>query len=87
MSTPQFPTIFRGYDPIQVDRHLASIGDTVDAARQEVAQLTVELTKAKQHNSDLATGLKEQKALVASLEAREAQVSSPGFAHLGVRLG
>ena len=87
MSTPQFPTIFRGYDPVQVDRHLASVGGTVDSARQEVAEITVELTKAKQHNAVLEQGREQQKALVASLEAKEAQASSPTFAHLGERIG
>jgi len=87
MSTPHFPTIFRGYDPAEVDRHLASIEHVVDSARQEVAEVTVELTKLTQENAELAKGLAQQKALVAELEAREAQPSSPSFAHLGERIG
>jgi len=87
MSTPQFPTIFRGYDPTEVDRHLATIENTVDSARQEVAQVTVELTKVTQDNAALAESLTQQKALVAELEARNAQSSSPTFANLGERIG
>ena len=53
MSTPNFPQVFRGYDPAQVDHHLAQLGQRLgelqaaaDAARDEAARASVELTSA-----------------------------------------
>lgn len=54
MTTPEFPTVFRGYDPAQVDQHVASLQAALEAAQREVAHVTVELTKTQQAHTSLA---------------------------------
>ena len=32
MNQPEFPTVFRGYDPVQVDQHVAALQQAAEAA-------------------------------------------------------
>ena len=40
MNQPEFPTVFRGYDPVSVDQHVSALRQAAEAARQaaEAAQ-------------------------------------------------
>jgi len=71
MNQPEFPTVFRGYDPDQVDRRLAAADQDTEAARQEAAQLSVELTKTRQAHDALAAEVERQERVVADLDLSE----------------
>src|SRR5688572_22424687 len=87
MNHPEFPTVFRGYDPVQVDQHVAALQQAAEAARQEAAQNAVEVTKLRQAHEALSADLDDQRRSVAELEAHSRKVSSPTFADLGERIG
>lgn len=98
MSTPNFPQVFRGYDPAQVDHHLAQLGQRLgelqaaaDAARDEAARASVELTKVKQtHDQEaarLGQALDSERSKVSALEEAGRTASTPTFADLGQRVG
>ena len=61
MNQPEFPTVFRGYDPVQVDQHVAALQQAADAARQEAAASSVELTKLRQSHEALGQELEGQR--------------------------
>jgi DivIVA domain-containing protein len=79
MNLPEFPTVFRGYDPVQVDQHLAALQQAADAARQEAAESSVELTKLRQSHEALTTELADQRRSLSELEDQSRKVSSPTF--------
>src|SRR6476620_8803190 len=87
MSQPEFPTVFRGYDPVQVDQHVAALQQAADAARQEAAASSVELTKLRQSHEALGQELEGQRRNLGALEEQARKVSSPTFADLGERIG
>ena len=87
MTTPEFPTVFRGYDPAQVDQHVASLQAALEAAQREVAHVTVELTKTQQAHTSLAEEVKAHQVTIASLEEESKRVASPSFTDLGARIG
>ncbi|HET6967148.1 MAG TPA: hypothetical protein VFI44_02670 [Ornithinibacter sp.] len=87
MNNPEFPTVFRGYDPVQVDQHVAALQQAAEAARQEAAESAVELTKLRQSHESLAHDFDAQRRSVADLEEQSRRVSSPTFADLGERIG
>ena len=87
MNQPEFPTVFRGYDPVQVDQHVAALQQAADAARQEAAASTVELTKLRQSHEQLSSELDDQRRSLSELEEQARKVSSPTFADLGERIG
>ncbi|MEO7420945.1 MAG: DivIVA domain-containing protein [Ornithinibacter sp.] len=87
MNQPEFPTVFRGYDPDQVDRHLADLHRAIEVAHQEGAERSVELTKARQAHDDLLTQVEDQQRVVAGLEERASRVAHPTFVDLGERIG
>jgi len=87
MTQPEFPTVFRGYDPVQVDQHVAALQQAAEAARQEAASSSVELTKLRQSHDALAQELEGQRANLGQLEEQARKVSSPTFADLGERIG
>ena len=87
MTNPEFPTVFRGYDPVQVDQHVAALQQAAEAARQEASQSAVELTKLRQAQEHLAAQLDTQRRTVADLEEQGRRVSTPTFADLGERIG
>ena len=87
MNQPEFPTVFRGYDPVQVDQHVAALQQAADAARQEAAASTVELTKLRQSHEALSQELDGQRRSLGELEEQARKVSSPTFADLGERIG
>jgi len=87
MTQPEFPTVFRGYDPVQVDQHVAALQQAAEAARQEAASSSVELTKLRQSHDALAEELEGQRASLGQLEEQARKVSSPTFADLGERIG
>ncbi|MEO5608710.1 MAG: DivIVA domain-containing protein [Ornithinibacter sp.] len=87
MNQPEFPTVFRGYDPDQVDRHLADLQRGIELAHQEGAERSVELTKARQAHDALLTQVEDQQRVVAGLEERASRVANPTFADLGERIG
>ena len=85
--SPEFHTVFRGYDPIQVDQHLQGLSQTVQAAHDENARLSVELTKATQAQAAALEELDRHRAAIESLKSEQRKVSSPTFADLGERIG
>ena len=87
MSQPEFPTVFRGYDPVQVDQHVAALQQAADAARQEAAASSVELTKLRQSHDALGQEVEQQRRSLGELEQQARKVSSPTFADLGERIG
>ena len=87
MSQPEFPTVFRGYDPVQVDQHVTALQQAADAARQEAAASSVELTKLRQSHEALGQELEGQRRSLGALEEQARKVSSPTFADLGERIG
>ena len=87
MNQPEFPTVFRGYDPVQVDQHVAALQQAADAARQEAAASSVELTKLRQSHEALRQELEGQRRSLGQLEEQARKVSSPTFADLGDRIG
>ena len=87
MNQPEFPTVFRGYDPVQVDQHVAALTQAADAARQEAAASSVELTKLRQSHDSLGQELESQRRSLGQLEEQARKVSSPTFADLGERIG
>ena len=87
MNQPEFPTVFRGYDPVQVDQHVAALQQAADAARQEAAASSVELTKLRQSHEALSQELEGQRRSLGELEEQARRVSSPTFADLGERIG
>ena len=87
MNQPEFPTVFRGYDPDQVDRHLTDLYQVVEVARQESAELAVELTRSRQAHDALAADVEQQQRIVNNLREHARTISSPTFANLGERIG
>src|SRR5512141_2764602 len=87
MNQPEFPTVFRGYDPVQVDQHVAALQQAAEAARQEAAASSVELTKLRQSHEALSQELDGQRRSLGELEEQARKVSSPTFADLGERIG
>ena len=87
MNQPEFPTVFRGYDPAQVDHHLEAVQQAAESARQEAATGSVELTKLRQSHDALLRQLETERARAADLEQQARKVSSPTFADLGERIG
>ena len=95
MTQPEFPTVFRGYDPVQVDQHLTGLQEGLDAARQEAeaarreaAAASVELTKARQSAEDhLVREVDDHRQRMAALEEQGRKASNPTFADLGERIG
>ncbi|QIM21021.1 DivIVA domain-containing protein [Phycicoccus sp. HDW14] len=94
MNQPEFPTVFRGYDPVQVDAHLAALHQAVEtarqeaeAARQEAAESSVELSKTRQDAEAAGSELEAHRSRIAQLEDEGRKVSSPTFADLGERIG
>ena len=83
MNQPEFPTVFRGYDPVQVDQHVTALEQVAEAARQEAAQSAVELSKMRHVHDALSAELEDQRRAIAELEAQTRVVSSPGYADLG----
>jgi hypothetical protein len=87
MNEPEFPTVFRGYDPVQVDQHVTALEQIAEAARQEAAQSAVELSKLRHLHEALSEELEDQRRAITELEAQTRTVSSPTFADLGERIG
>ncbi len=87
MNQPEFPTVFRGYDPVQVDQHLAALQQAAESARQESASGSVELTKLRQSHDALARQLEAERSRSTDLEEQTRKVSTPTFADLGERIG
>ncbi len=87
MNQPEFPTVFRGYDPVQVDQHVTALEQIAEAARQEAAQSAVELSKLRHVHEALSEELEDQRRAITELEAQTRTVSSPTFADLGERIG
>src|SRR5690349_9344380 len=87
MNQPEFPTVFRGYDPVQVDQHLSALQQAADAAKQEAAASSVELTKLRQSHEALSQELEGQRRELGQLQEQARKVSSPTFADLGDRIG
>jgi DivIVA domain-containing protein len=87
MNQPEFPTVFRGYDPAQVDHHLSALQQAADAAKQEAAESSVELTKLRQSHEALSRELDGQRRELGQLQEQARKVSSPTFADLGDRIG
>ena len=87
MNQPEFPTVFRGYDPVQVDQHFSALQQAADAAKQEAAASSVELTKLRQSHEALSQELEGQRRELGQLQEQARKVSSPTFADLGDRIG
>lgn len=87
MTSPQFPTIFRGYDPAAVDGHLASSKEAMEALRAEVDEVRNRLQQATGRAEELEAEVARQRALVAAFETQQDQAEPPSFAHLGERVG
>jgi cell division septum initiation protein DivIVA len=94
MNQPEFPTVFRGYDPVSVDQHVSALRQAAEAARQaaeaaqqEAASASVSLTKLRQSHDALMQEVDGQRRSVAELEEHARRASNPSFADLGERIG
>lgn len=78
--TPDFRTVRRGYDPVQVDEYLTRAQGIHAQAVDEASAKTVEVSK-------LASALEEARARITELEAQPAADTSPvDYSGLGPRI-
>ena len=85
MNQPEFPTVFRGYDPVSVDQHVSALRQAAEAARQaaeaaqqEAASASVSLTKLRQSHDALMQEVDGQRRSVAELEEHARRASNRG---------
>ena len=84
---PSFRSVLRGYDPAQVDQWRAELAGSLEQARQEAAERTVEvselraaLTRAQEEHAGTAQSL-------AALKEEHSKAAAPTYANLGERIG
>lgn len=82
-----FRTVLRGYEPAQVDHALAELDASVQAARQEAAAKTVEVTKLHSAVAALQEQLGAHRTQIAALEEDQRKAAAPSYADLGARIG
>lgn len=85
-STP-FRSVLRGYDPIQVDQVLHELRMAIDAARQEAAERTVEVSKLGALHEELRQHVAIRDSEISALHDAQRRASAPTFADLGERIG
>ena len=82
-----FRTVMRGYDTSQVDRAVADLRRTLDAARAESAERGVQVAKLQAMLDDLAGRVASYQDRVQDLEDERKHTPPPSFAELGERIG
>ncbi|HOF63209.1 MAG TPA: hypothetical protein PLL54_02805 [Dermatophilaceae bacterium] len=84
---PAFRSVLRGYEPTQVDQVFQELRAAVDAARQEAAERTVEVSKLTSVHEELRQHLAARDSEIASLHEAQRRAAAPTFADLGQRIG
>lgn len=84
-----FRSVLRGYDPAEVDPHIATLRHSLEASRAETAQTAVELSKVQTAHLSAAQVVDAHARRIAALEAEAAKAdgAKPTFEHLGKRIG
>ena len=84
-----FRSVLRGYDPAEVDPHIATLRHSLEASRAETAQTAVELSKVQSAHLSAAQVVDAHARRIAALEAEAAKSDDalPTYEHLGKRVG
>lgn len=85
--SPAFRSVLRGYEPTQVDQAVHDLRAAVDAARQEAAERTVEVSKLTSLHDELRQHLAARDSEIAGLHEAQRRAAAPTFADLGQRIG
>src|SRR6478672_1110824 len=83
---PHFKFSRRGYEPEEVDSFIESQNRTLQAAKKDAAERSVELTKLNAALSDLRAQLGQQARVMAELKNASSPTQAQTFSDLGERL-
>jgi len=86
-SNAHFRSVLRGYDPAQVDQHVRELAEAAQAARQEAAERTVQVSKLEASHVQLRKEVDRHVQRARSLEEEQMKASAPTYATLGDRIG
>ncbi len=84
---PHFKLSRRGYEPEEVDSFIESQNRTMQAAKKDAAERSVELTKLNAALTDLRGQLGQQSRVMAELRRQSSPTSAQTFGDLGQRIG
>ena len=84
---PNFKFSRRGYEPEEVDAFIESQNRTLQAAKKDAAERSVELTKLNSALTDLRGQLGQQSRAMADLKKNASAAPTQTFADLGERIG
>src|SRR6478735_4455029 len=83
---PNFKFARRGYEPEEVDSFIEQQNRTLQAAKKDAAERSVELTKLNAALTDLRGQLGQQSRVMAELRRHSSPTSAQTFADLGERI-
>ena len=86
-SNAHFRSVLRGYDPAQVDQHVHQLAEAAQAARQEAAERTIQVSKLEASHVQLRKEVDRHVQRARSLEEEQMKASAPTYATLGDRIG
>ncbi|MHA6511231.1 DivIVA domain-containing protein [Tessaracoccus sp. Z1128] len=87
MTTQNFRTVLRGYEPAQVDAEIATLQQALDAARAELGELSVRAKEAAQERTAVEGRLVEAQKRADEASRVQQAASRPTFEELGQRVG
>jgi len=82
-----FRSVLRGYDPAQVDQHVYELAKAAQAARQEAAERTIQVSKLEATHGQLRKEVERHVQRARVLEEEQMKASAPTYATLGERIG
>jgi DivIVA domain-containing protein len=82
-SNAQFRSVFRGYDPVQVDQHVRQLAQAAAAARQEAGERTIQVSKLEAAHGQLTSEVERLVHSARALEAAQMEAAAPTYGGLG----
>lgn len=82
-----FTTVFRGFDPAEVESALSALREATAAARADTARIEARLNAAESERDELRHRYADSQAKLDAREASDQEAAQSVFVHLGKRIG
>ncbi|MBK7722135.1 MAG: hypothetical protein IPI32_07890 [Austwickia sp.] len=82
-----FTTVFRGFDPAEVESALSALREATAAAKADSARIEARLSAAESERDDLRRRFSDSQAKLDARDALDQEAAQSVFVHLGKRIG
>ncbi len=82
-----FTTVFRGFDPAEVESALTALREATAAAKADSARIEARLNAVEAERDDLRTRYSDAQGRIDAREALDQEAAQSVFVHLGKRIG